>query len=120
MRPTWLRGACPRWCAREHQESDLPDDRYHQSDPTLVPAILVVEDGVPVTKFFRGANMVVWVGRYDDDLLDWIAIEPTEERTPSLVLTAESARLMTRAVEHQLGQLDAASGDEPEADVDDR
>lgn len=118
MRPTWVR-ACPRWCVRDHRESDLADDRYHYSEATLVPAIVVIEDGVPVTKFFRGAELVVWLGRYDGDLLEWIVIEPTEGRTPSLVLTAESARLMARAVELQLGQAHPASGNEQGIEADD-
>jgi hypothetical protein len=104
---------------RDHRESDLADDRYHYSEATLVPAIVVIEDGVPVTKFFRGAELVVWLGRYDGDLLEWIVIEPTEGRTPSLVLTAESARLMARAVELQLGQAHPASGNEQGIEADD-
>lgn len=97
----------------------MADDRYHQSEATLVPAILVVEDGVPVTEFFRGSDMVVWVGRYDDDWLEWVAIEPTEGRHPSLILTVESARLVTRAVKDQLERVGLASGEEQEIDGDD-
>jgi hypothetical protein len=101
---------------REHRESELAEDRYHFSEATLVPAIVVTEDGAPLTKYLHGTDMVVWLGRYVDDSLDWIVIEPAERSTPSLILTAESARLLARAIEQQVTRVRSLSRDEEASD----
>ena len=101
-RPTWLTERCPDWCTREHVESDHPEDRFHQSEATFVPAIVSVRDTVPVTASLAGLDLTVWIGRYVGDIVEWAVIEPVEQRHPRLVLSVESARALTHGLAEQL------------------
>ena len=93
-RPTWLTETCPSWCVREHHEQDFPDDRYHRSEPSTFPAIVVTGPGVHLTDLMHGLDIVVWVGRYVDELVDWMVIEPAEYRDPHLIITVDSSALL--------------------------
>ena len=100
--PTWLAEGCPAWCAREHLEDDHPEDRYHHSEPSLVPAVAAAADTVPVTASLESMTLVVWLGRHVGTSLVWVAVEPAERREPRLVLTEESARALHEHLGRQL------------------
>lgn len=104
---SWSREPCPAWCAREHEEGDHPEDRYHQSEPTYVPVLASRAPSVPVTSSLEALDLVVRVCRYDGDVLTWVAIEAAEHREPRLVLSLDSARLLLRDLAEQLGRYDA-------------
>lgn len=99
--PTWLTEPCPSWCVRDHREDDHPDDRYHQSEPTIVPAIAGDGDAVPATDSLMAVDLSVRVGRHLDDELTWVAIE-TMGPGPGMMLSAESARLFLDRLERQV------------------
>jgi len=101
-RPTWLTEDCPTWCAREHHEQDLPDDRYHRSEPSTCPAIVVAESGVHLTALMHGLDLVVWIGRYEEEHVHRMVIEPAEQRDPHMVLSIESAALLLDQIAVQL------------------
>lgn len=115
-RPIWLTETCPSWCVREHHEQDFPDDRYHRSEPSSFPAIVVAGPGIHLTAFMHGLDLVVWIGRYVEERVDWMVIEPAEQRDPHLVLTVESAALLLDQIALQLsltgrGMRKAPNGD---------
>ncbi|MFT4286364.1 DUF6907 domain-containing protein [Nocardioides sp.] len=100
--PSWLTEACPAWCAREHREADHPEDRYHQSEPAIVPVIASLAPLVPVPASFEPADLVVRRCRYVADAVEWLAVETLEAAHLRLVLTLESARRLVRAVADQV------------------
>ncbi len=101
--PSWLVEPCPSWCAREHEETDHPEDRYHQSDPAVVPAIASTVVSVPVTASFEEVDLVIRRCRYVADSVEWMAIEGLKSVEPRLVLTSDSARVLLRVLAEQLG-----------------
>lgn len=104
-RPSWLTAPCPAWCVRQHAEDDHPEDRYHQSEPAIVPAVVGTGDAVPVTTTLRAETLVVRTGQYADDARVWLTVEPLEGRRPHVVLTPGSARSLVRALQEQLDGL---------------
>ncbi len=105
--PTWLTERCPAWCARTHREEDHPEDRYHQSEPALFPAVAAAADTVPVTASLRPMTLGVRLGRHLGAPLTWVAVESAEARQPRLVLTEESARVLLDELGRQLALLGA-------------
>ncbi|WP_215817339.1 hypothetical protein [Pimelobacter sp. 30-1] len=101
-RPSWLEEPCPRWCTREHREEDHPDDRYHQSEAELVPAVAGSGEAVPLTATLAATTLGVRVGRHVGDDLTWLVVEALEAPRPRLVLTTESAGALHRALGAQL------------------
>ncbi len=107
-RPPWPDGRCPPWCTREHAADDYPEDRYHQSEPALLPVVAGPADTVPVTASLRPLSLVVRAGRHDDDDRTWLVVESAEAARPRIVLTVEGARSLAGAL---LDQVDAVSDD---------
>lgn len=104
-RASWLDGPCPSWCVREHAEDDHPEDRYHQSEPSILPAVAGSGDTVPVTASLRSLTLAARAGRYADDDLTWVVVESLEDQQPRMVLTADTARRLVRALRTQLAAL---------------
>lgn len=107
-RPPWPDGRCPPWCTREHAADDHPEDRYHQSEPALIPIVAGPADTVPVTASLRPLSLVVRAGLHHDDDRTWLVVEPAEAAQPRMVLTVEGARSLAGAL---LDQLDTVSSD---------
>jgi hypothetical protein len=105
--PSWQREPCPAWCAREHDEDDIPLDRYHQGEPSLLPVLMSDHPEEPRTDTFAPVDLTIRVGRYVDEIVDWVTIEPV---TPAarMVLTTESAHRLAQRIQEQLGQHEAA------------
>jgi hypothetical protein len=98
---------CPAWCTRLHEEDDHLEDRYHQSDPSFVPVVASAGPAVPITDSLTSIDLVVRLCRYVGDVLAWIAVEPLELPQPRMVLTVESARLLTDRLRDQVARYDA-------------
>lgn len=47
--PSWLHESGPRWCVRTHAEDDHEEDRFHQSEPALVPLVASRADSARYT-----------------------------------------------------------------------
>lgn len=103
---SWARETCPAWCTRAHDDTDHPEDRYHQSEPSFVPVIASARLAVPLTSSLEAVEMLVHVGRYDGDVVEWLAIEALDQPEPRLVLTLESARLLVQRLVEQIGNHD--------------
>lgn len=101
-KPTWLTQECPSWCTKEHDEDDSTEDRYHRSEPTHVAAVVADTDTVPITLSLTGLDLSVRRGRYAEDGIDWVIIEPLEHREPRLALTTESATRLAAALRLQV------------------
>jgi hypothetical protein len=43
--PSWQTEPCPSWCTRLHREDDHPEDRLHQDDGVVFPAVVGRLDG---------------------------------------------------------------------------
>lgn len=104
--PSWQREPCPRWCVREHRESDLPLDRYHQGTPWAIPVAMSTDPAEPRTTTFATVEVSVHAGRYVGELVDWVAIEPLGPEPQRLVLTAESAQRLARQITERANDLD--------------
>ena len=61
-RPPWSKQPCPPWCTREHAADDHPEDRYHQSEPSILPVVAGAGDAVPVTTSLRALTLAVRLG----------------------------------------------------------
>lgn len=105
-RPTWQQLPCPDWCERMHEEDDHPEDRYHQSEPSFIPLTAATERTVPVTASLRNVDLLVRVGQYVDELIEWVVIEPLDMPQPRLVMTVESAHSLVRGLTEQLDRHD--------------
>lgn len=104
-RPPWLAEPCPPWCTRAHAADDHPEDRYHQSEPSIVPVVAGAADAVPVTTSLRAMTLTVRLGRYAGDERTWLLIEPLEDLRPRMVLAADDARALLQALHGQLAAL---------------
>lgn len=104
-RPPWLDEPCPPWCTRAHAADDHPEDRYHQSEPSIVPVVAGAADAVPVTTSLRPMTLAVRLGRYVGDDRTWLVIEPLEDVQPRMVLAADGARALLQALGGQLAAL---------------
>jgi hypothetical protein len=97
-RPSWQAEPCPPWCDREHDESDIALDRYHQGEPHTISVLASTTPEEPRQDTFSPADLVIRTGRYIDESADWIAIDSTQTR---MILTVDSAlRLAERLTEH--------------------
>ncbi|GAA1527942.1 DUF6907 domain-containing protein [Nocardioides humi] len=101
-RPTWLLEPCPAWCTREHVEDDHPEDRYHSSEASVVPAIATDEDRLPPSASADAVELIVGMTRPVGELIEWVTIEPSLSRQPRLTLTRESAQRLLDALAEQL------------------
>lgn len=104
-RPAWPGEPCPPWCTREHTAGDHPEDRYHQSEPSILPVVAGSGDTVPVTASLRPLTLAVRLGRHSGDDRTWLVVEALEEPRPRIVLTADAARLLLGALVEQLDAL---------------
>lgn len=106
--PSWQHQPCPAWCIREHDEDDIPLDRYHQAEPSRLPVLMSDHPEEPRLSTFAPVELTIRVGRYVDEMVGWVAIEPVELAAPRMVLTAESAHRLAKQVQDQLRQQAAA------------
>lgn len=100
--PSWLHESGPRWCVRTHAEDDHEEDRFHQSEPALVPLVASRADSARYTEGFESFDITIRVGRYAGDTATWVAVERLDLEGRRLVLTTESARALAQAVDDQL------------------
>lgn len=106
--PTWLDGPCPAWCVRVHLEDDHPEDRYHQSEPSILAGVAGAGDQVPMTASLRPLTLGVRLGRHIGDGGVWLTIESLEAPQPRLVLTDATAQDLLQRLAQQLSLLSAA------------
>lgn len=104
-RPVWLDEACPTWCTRDHREGDHPEDRYHQSEPSMVPLIASAGTTIDVVESLEAIDMLVLLGCHVGDTCVWLAVEPADRPAPRIVMTAESARSLVHSINDQLQRL---------------
>ena len=85
-RPDWQTEDCPPWCAREHLDSDHPEDRIHQTEPLAMPArrrrSLLPEDRPERTEI-----EIMLASRINDNSPMWILIG--EGEGPALLIVDE-------------------------------
>ena len=98
-RPSWLTSPCPSWCTRPHREHDHPEDRRHQADGVVIPAVLGRVDPGGLSLGAQPGEIVVQRVR---DLPAsaptwWVVAESELARTP-LVLSHESAARLRSAL----------------------
>jgi hypothetical protein len=78
-RPSWQRAPCPAWCTRVHLEDDHPEDRLHQDDGVVIPAILADVDPVDLRKVPFATELVVQRSQtMVGDLQVWVLIGEAE------------------------------------------
>jgi len=104
--PTWLHERCPGWCVRAHHEHDHPEDRYHQSEGSVLPGVVATRPTIPLTASMERLDMIVWAGRYVGESDAWLVIEPTERREPRLLVTIGTAHGLVKQLSEQLAQHD--------------
>ena len=88
----WPAAPCPDWCARLHEDGEPPEDSFHHSIATLVPATLVSSDTRSRAAGLREQDVALTLSRNARDVAEWVTIEPTGVTGPHLALTVESAR----------------------------
>ena len=103
--PSWQPEPCPPWCVREHEESDLPLDRYHQAEPALLPVLVSTDPAEPRDATLTAADLTLRLGAYAAEPVSWIAIEPVADGA-RLVLSTDSARELARRITELLGDVE--------------
>jgi len=99
-RPSWLTEPCPPWCTREHHEDDHPEDRIHQDDGVVIPVVLAEIDSATMRPTPRAVELVIRkVGPIADDRSTWISIQETEGPDNYLLLSEQSAGLVSRTLQ---------------------
>jgi len=101
--PSWQHEPCPSWCVREHDEDDLALDRYHQGEPSTLSVTMSTKPEEPREGTFTAVDLMIRVGRYAGESVDWVAIEPA---MPRMTLTAGSARRLAQRLTAQLAEHD--------------
>lgn len=89
-RPEWQTEDCPPWCAREHLDTDHPEDRIHQTEPLIVPA-LRRRSLLPEDRPQRTDIEAMLAARVGDNSPLWILIGEGEE-SALLVIDEMTAR----------------------------
>lgn len=96
LSPTWLTEPCPPWCVREHREDDHPEDRKHESDATLFPAVVATFD--PKEERSRPCEFVVTLSRRVGAAETWLFIGEAEGGEHRILTTPASAVRLLGAV----------------------
>lgn len=106
-RPIWQHSACPSWCAREHEETDHEDDRYHQSEVTIEPVVRLLKqfEGSQLQREAVADEVAVLVFQHQDDTEWWLSLSFAQHSTVHLRLSHESAERLARSLHMLLGQL---------------
>lgn len=105
-RPAWQRSDCPAWCTREHLPADHEDDRYHQSEATIVPVVrLLSHEGSQLQREAVADEVAVLVLQHQDDSEWWLSLSFAQQSMVYLRLSHESAERLTRSLHAPLGQL---------------
>jgi hypothetical protein len=90
-RPKWLDEQCPSSCDRIHEESDHPEDRFHQAEPTVLPSIvrrsLLPEDRP------EACELLVMPVALTDRPRPWIVLHESEGRSGLILDRATAQRL---------------------------
>ncbi len=98
-RPRWLAEPCPAWCTREHRDADHPEDRYHQSEASIVVG---VQRTGPETSGRAPLELAIWIGSDVDADAEWLTLEALEHAVPRIRLTIETATALRDQLDHQL------------------
>lgn len=109
-RATWQAEPCPPWCVREHHDDDHPDDRYHDSEATLIPAVVAERDlpGGPGRYTRETTELAIVTSRHDDspDLITFIGRGDRADQ--QLIMTPESAAHLATALTRHLALIGKA------------
>jgi hypothetical protein len=99
-RPSWLSEPCPAWCTRSHHDDDHPDDRWHDSETTLVPVTALRRDTGAGAGRFEPEQAVVTIvtSRHVGDTVTTTFIGYGDRPHTALQLTPESAARLAEAV----------------------
>ena len=95
--PSWLLEDCPPWCVAEHEASDHPHDRSHQSAIVTIPVVLreQILRGGRLTNLERGADFDIARFRPIGTPMEWVFVGDDEHR---LELSVESAARLVAAL----------------------
>jgi hypothetical protein len=99
--PSWLAKPCPEWCAANHREKDLVDDRMHWSDwlqYVPLPVATPVTVGDPPER--RQRVLVVYVEQHVDEDQPRVVLTEEHGKQEELRLTAEDACQLGSALLH--------------------
>lgn len=89
-KPTWQDDECPSWCATQHREDDLPEDRVHDSPPVYVPVVV----GPPP----EAAELLIITSRRCGTTDDWTFVGRPDQTVHAFTISPESARRMAQAL----------------------
>lgn len=106
-RASWQSEPCPPWCVRVHADDDHPDDRYHDSAETQVPAILAERkpDEGPGRWVHEEAEVTIVTSRYADATEMVTFIGSGDRHDQQLSLSPESAARLAAALQRHLTSL---------------
>lgn len=96
-RPSWQVDECPAWCVTLHAEPDLLDDRFHDSAPHYLTAVLGDRTG--------GDDLLVITSRRCGTTDDWTYVGPPERVRDGLLLSPETAHRLAETLTRHLGDL---------------
>ncbi|MFI5430064.1 DUF6907 domain-containing protein [Aeromicrobium sp. UC242_57] len=103
-RANWQTEPCPAWCVRTHQDDDHPDDRYHDSEPTEIPAVFAERDrdAGPGQWTLDAGELTIITSRHVDTT-ETITFVGREDRLGhALTLTPDSAARLAHALNRHL------------------
>jgi hypothetical protein len=106
-RSGWTFESCPRWCTRQHDDDDHPDDRYHDSAPTTTPTIFLQRDHEAGPGRWRHeAGEITIISSRHADTDETITFIGRDDRfDQQLHLTPEGAARLADAIVRHLAQL---------------
>lgn len=97
--PSWLTSPCPPWCTRAHHEDDHPEDRRHQDDGVVVPALLGRVEPRQLAYVAHAGELVVQrVRDLPASAPTWLIITESESAGGALVLSRESVGRLRAAL----------------------
>lgn len=91
----WQQEPCPPWCATEHHETDLVDDRIHDSVGAFVSAALAPRDAQPSTE---PQDLIIAAYRHFGSEHTWVYVGETVRDGMGLTLSPESAARLGQAL----------------------
>lgn len=99
------RPACPQWCRRDHHRDDLADDLLHQSGPAFV-ALIHGDPRFAPDEAARPETVVLRLAQRVGSTAVWLEASSEEGRSLHLLVSAESARRLARAMADLLAARD--------------
>jgi hypothetical protein len=92
----WLQSECPEWCVVDHADDERDPPRHlHRREQKVATLLKRTERSDAPAPQVDVLEFLVTRGRHGDEICEWVSIEPLSPDCGRLMLTVESARILS-------------------------